>query len=639
MTYLFSWFRNRSVGTKLFGGFAILIIIIIISSIFSIQQSASIRDYALKGALVGEINDELNIARRNRLAYQINHDESAIQANKVAIDKMYSKAVQGESFVWGTEARVLFNDLRNTIPAYADARDNFVKFERQSVDASKSLTAPEQKSVLDKLNQMLVTHEQSTKQDLILLNVLNRLWIDVLQIQSSDGKNGQDVFETDYRSALNLLAAEGLQLTDADKKTVQLFLNTLKSNVNNYSAALQQSRDVANTLTGFAEKIANTIQNLVTLQTQKNLDITQQVITITALVAVCAVVVGLLVAWLITHQMTRQIRNSLTLAEYIASGDLTAVIEPQSSDELGRLTTALATMNQRLRDMISQIKESVMHVATASSEISAGNTDLASRTEEQSSAVVETAASMEELTSTVKRNADNAREASHLAEVAANHARSGGKIVWDVIETMGVITESSKKITEIISVINGISFQTNILALNAAVEAARAGEQGRGFAVVAGEVRNLAQRSAQAAKEIESLIQESVQRVHAGSEMANKAGGTMEQIISSVTNVSGIMNEISNASEEQSRGIDQIGKAVTELDSTTQQNAALVQESSSAASSLEQQADQLSQLVSVFKLGTESTTQHRSSSGTQLSGRLKTVALPPANNKEDWESF
>ncbi|RRO04253.1 methyl-accepting chemotaxis protein [Pectobacterium aquaticum] len=639
MTYLFSWFRNRSVGTKLFGGFAILIIIIIISSIFSIQQSASIRDYALKGALVGEINDELNIARRNRLAYQINHDESAIQANKVAIDKMYSKVVQGESFVWGSEARVLFNDLRNTIPAYADARDNFVKFERQSVDASKSLTAPEQKSVLDKLNQMLVTHEQSTKQDLILLNVLNRLWIDVLQIQSSDGKNGQDVFETDYRSALNLLAAEGLQLTDADKKTVQLFLNTLKSNVNNYSAALQQSRDVANTLTGFAEKIANTIQNLVTLQTQKNLDITQQVITITALVAVCAVVVGLLVAWLITHQMTRQIRNSLTLAEYIASGDLTAVIEPQSSDELGRLTTALATMNQRLRDMISQIKESVMHVATASSEISAGNTDLASRTEEQSSAVVETAASMEELTSTVKRNADNAREASHLAEVAANHARSGGKIVWDVIDTMGVITESSKKITEIISVINGISFQTNILALNAAVEAARAGEQGRGFAVVAGEVRNLAQRSAQAAKEIESLIQESVQRVHAGSEMANKAGGTMEQIISSVTNVSGIMNEISNASEEQSRGIDQIGKAVTELDSTTQQNAALVQESSSAASSLEQQADQLSQLVSVFKLGTESTMQHRSSSGTQLSGRLKPVALPPANNKEDWESF
>nr|UKE83771.1 methyl-accepting chemotaxis protein [Pectobacterium sp. PL152] len=386
------------------------------------------------------------------------------------------------------------------------------------------LTAPEQKSVLDKLNQLLITHEQSTKQDLILLNVLNRLWSDVLQIQSSGGKSGQDIFEADYRSALNLLTTENLQLTEADKKAAQLFLNTLKNNVNNYSAALQQSQDAANALTGFAEKLTNTIQNLVASQTQKNLDTTQQVISMTALVALCAVVIGLLVAWLITRQMTRQIRNSLTLAEYIADGDLTAVIEPQPSDELGRLTTALAVMNQRLREMISQIKESVMHVATASSEISAGNTDLASRTEEQSSAVVETAASMEELTSTVKRNADNAREASHLADVAANHARSGGKIVWDVINTMGVITESSKKITEIISVINGISFQTNILALNAAVEAARAGEQGRGFAVVAGEVRNLAQRSAQAAKEIESLIQESVQRVHTGSEMANKAG-------------------------------------------------------------------------------------------------------------------
>ncbi|MDY4384462.1 methyl-accepting chemotaxis protein [Pectobacterium brasiliense] len=638
MTYLFSWFRNLSVAAKLFGGFAILIIIIIISSAFSIQQSVNIRDSALKGALIGEINDELNIARRNRLAYQINHDESVIQANKVAVDKMHSKAVQGESFAWEADTQLLFNELRNIIPVYTDARDNFVKFERQLVDTSKMLTAPEQKSVLDKLNQLLITHEQSTKQDLILLNVFNRLWSDVLQIQSSGGKSGQDIFEADYRSALNLLATENLQLTESDKKAAQLFLNTLKGNVNNYSAALQQSRDAANTLTGFAEKLNNTIQNLVASQTQKNLDITQKVISMTALVALCAVVIGLLVAWLITRQMTRQIRNSLTLAEYIADGDLTTVIEPQPSDELGRLTTALAVMNQRLREMISQIKESVMHVATASSEISAGNTDLASRTEEQSSAVVETAASMEELTSTVKRNADNAREASHLAEVAANHARSGGKIVWDVINTMGVITESSKKITEIISVINGISFQTNILALNAAVEAARAGEQGRGFAVVAGEVRNLAQRSAQAAKEIESLIQESVQRVHTGSEMANKAGGTMEQIISSVTNVSEIMNEISSASEEQSRGIDQIGKAVTELDSTTQQNAALVQESSAAASSLEQQADQLSQLISVFRLGTEPTTQNRPSSGTQLSARLKPAALPPAN-KEDWESF
>ncbi len=344
-----------------------------------------------------------------------------------------------------------------------------------------------------------------------------------------------------------------------------------------------------------------------------------------------------MVAWLLTRQMTRQIKHNLMLAERIAEGDLTAVIEPQSRDELGRLTMAMAVMNERLREMISQIKESVSHVATASADISAGNTDLASRTEEQSAAVVQTAASMEELTATVKRNAENAREASQLAVIAAEHARSGGKIVEDVVHMMETITESSNKITEIISVINGISFQTNILALNAAVEAARAGEQGRGFAVVAGEVRSLAQRSANAAKEIEGLIKESVQRVLTGSEMANKAGITMEQIVSSVTNVCGIMSEISDASDEQSRGIDQIGKAVTELDSTTQQNAALVQESSAAASSLEQQAEQLAQLVSVFRLGAENSNEKSKNAGKRPLSRLRPSTS--ISNGSDWESF
>lgn len=258
-----------------------------------------------------------------------------------------------------------------------------------------------------------------------------------------------------------------------------------------------------------------------------------------------------------------------------------------------------------------------------------------SRTEEQSAAVVETAASMEQLTSTIKRNADNACEASQLAVVAADHTRSGGQIVWNVVSTMENITESSNKITDIISVINGISFQTNILALNAAVEAARADEQGRGFAVVAGEVRSLAQRSAQAAREIEGLIKESVERVRTGSDMANKAGNTMEQIVSSVTNVSGIMSDISCASEEQSRGIDQIGQAVAELDATTQQNAALVQESSAASSSLEQQAAQLARLVSTFKLGSEAVVQKAASA----KPRVKIGMTPAIAIESNWSSF
>lgn len=434
-----------------------------------------------------------------------------------------------------------------------------------------------------------------------------------------------------------IVHAENLSINAEDKELAQAFLNGMQDNVVSYVNALKESQKAAIDLTGVAEKINTITADLVTSQTQKNIEIIQRVMIIMAIVAVCAVLTGLLVAWLLTRQMTRQIKHNLTLAERIAGGDLTAIIEPQSTDELGRLTQAMGMMNDRLRDMITQIKESVIHVANASSDISAGNIDLASRTEEQSAAVVETAASMEELTSTVKRNADNAREASQLAGVAAEHARSGGKIVWDVVSTMETITESSNKITDIISVINGISFQTNILALNAAVEAARAGEQGRGFAVVAGEVRSLAQRSANAAKEIEGLIKESVQRVMTGSEMANKAGSTMEQIVSSVTNVSGIMNEISSASEEQSRGIDQIGKAVTELDSTTQQNAALVQESSAASLSLEQQAEQLTQLVSVFKLGSETAKPKHA----PAAARSK-VSLRPAtstSNGADWESF
>lgn len=637
MKHRYSSLRNLPVAAKLFGGFAILIAIIIVSSLVSIQQADTIRDHALKGKLISEMSDDLNTARRNRITYQVSHDEKALQANKDALDRIAQKVVNGETFTWDTDARTLFDSLRTAIPAYSDGRDTFVRLEKLSVTAQQALTADNLKAALGKYSQQLAAKEQPTRDEVALLNMLNRVWSDAFQIQSSDGQNGWAEFDADYKTAMAFLASPDVSLTTTDKNDAQAFFSQMQASVTAYSAARQAAQDSATQLTGLAEKVNKGISTLVTSQTQKNLDIIQRVMVIMALVALCAVATGLLIAWLLTRQMTRQIRHNLTLAERIAQGDLTAVIEPQSTDELGRLTMAMAAMNDRLREMISQIKESVVHVASASSEISAGNTDLASRTEEQSAAVVETAASMEQLTSTVKRNADNAREASQLASVAADHARSGGKIVGDVVSTMGAITESSKKITEIISVINGISFQTNILALNAAVEAARAGEQGRGFAVVAGEVRSLAQRSAQAAKEIEGLIQESVERVHTGSEMANKAGSTMGQIVASVTNVSGIMNEISDASEEQSRGIDQIGKAVTELDSTTQQNAALVQESSAAASSLEQQADQLAQLVSVFRLGNETQDKQRRPAVAQVPGRLRPVALPAQGG--DWESF
>lgn len=637
MANLFSFIKNLPVAAKLFGGFALLIMIIIISSLISILQSNTIRDHAVKGKLISEINDELNTARRNRLAYQLSHDEKALQANKIAIDNMAHKAIDGESFTWDTDARILFNEMRDAIPAYALARDDFVKREQAMGADIQNLTSPKLKTLLDNFSNDLTQREQLTKNEILLLNKLNNVWNALFLFQSSSGQKEKDLLDSGLAELETYIKLENSALVDQDVALTQAFVKLAQTNISNHLSSVKQSHDAGLKLTALAEKINAITTSLVTSQNQNNFDIIQRVMVIMGLVAVCAVVTGLLIAWLLTRQLTNQIKHNLTLAERIAGGDLTAVIEPQSSDELGRLTMAMAAMNDRLREMISQIKESVAHVTSASSDISAGNTDLASRTEEQSAAVVQTAASMEELTSTVKRNAENAREASHMAGIAAEHARSGGKIVGDVVNTMETITESSNKITEIISVINGISFQTNILALNAAVEAARAGEQGRGFAVVAGEVRNLAQRSANAAKEIEVLIKESVQRVVMGSEMANKAGNTMEQIVSSVTNVSGIMSEISDASEEQSRGIDQIGKAVTELDSTTQQNAALVQESSAAASSLEQQADQLAQLVSVFRISTENSDEKLKSTAKGSMSKLRTAMS--TSNGSGWESF
>jgi len=627
--------KNLSVAAKLFGGFAILIIIIVLSSLLSILQSDTIRDHALKGQLINDVNDELNIARRNRIAYQLTHDEVSLQANKSAIENMEKITAEGSNFTWDTDARVLFDALRRNIPDYASHRDSFVTLEKVTVETSRELTSPALKSVLDKFISLLEQQGNASQDEIAVLKRLYNLWGTAYDIQSAAGKEGVNTFNSQYGDAVQFINSENRVISSAEKGLALAFLKGMQENVGAYVHAREASQKAASELTVIAEKVSSATEELVSGQTSKNISIIQNVMVQMAVAAVCAVLLGLLVAWLITRQMTRQIKHNLALAERIADGDLTAVIEPQSADELGRLTTAMAVMNERLREMISQIRESVIHVANASSDISAGNIDLASRTEEQSAAVVETAASMEELTSTVKRNADNAHEASQLAVVAAEHARSGGKIVWDVVSTMENITESSSKITDIISVINGISFQTNILALNAAVEAARAGEQGRGFAVVAGEVRTLAQRSAQAAREIEGLIKESVERVRTGSEMVNKAGNTMEQIVSSVINVSGIMSDISSASEEQSRGIDQIGQAVAELDATTQQNAALVQESSAASSSLEQQAAQLARLVSMFKLGSEASAQKAPSANP----RLKVRQTPVNANEPNWSSF
>jgi methyl-accepting chemotaxis protein len=325
----------------------------------------------------------------------------------------------------------------------------------------------------------------------------------------------------------------------------------------------------------------------------------------TLLIALTVLVLafGVVCSWLLTTGITRPLGQALEAARRVATGDLTGRITVSGSDETGQLLLALQDMNSALLNIVLQVRSGTAQIETSSTEIAAGNQDLSSRTEQQAGSLEETAASMEELTATVKNNAGNAQQANELASAAAGVAVKGGAVVAEVVGTMDAINAASRKIVDIISVIDGIAFQTNILALNAAVEAARAGEQGRGFAVVASEVRTLAQRSAAAAKEIKELIGDSVDKVNQGSKLVADAGATMEDIVSSVRRVSTIITEITTASKEQSAGIDEVYKAIGEMDQVTQQNAALVEQSAAAAESMQQQAAQLAQVVSVFQVG------------------------------------
>ena len=387
----------------------------------------------------------------------------------------------------------------------------------------------------------------------------------------------------DSRAQVSKLKADG-QEAEAEKAFQGIFVPGSTKYLKVVNDMLQHQRASIDTTAREIDEVAKTSRNLLLT------------------LAVLALGFGVVCAWLLTTGIVRPLRTAVEIARKVADGDLTAQIDASAKDETGQLLLALKDMNTSLLNIVSEVRSGTDSIATSSTQIAAGNQDLSSRTEEQAGSLEETASSMEELTSTVKQNADNARQANQLAASAAQVAVKGGEVVAQVVGTMESINSSSNKIVDIISVIDGIAFQTNILALNAAVEAARAGEQGRGFAVVASEVRNLAQRSASAAKEIKTLIGASVEQVNAGSMLVAQAGSTMNDIVDSVQRVSDIITEITAASSEQSVGIDEINRAIGQMDAVTQQNAALVEESAAAAESMQHQAHSLAQVVSVFKL-------------------------------------
>jgi len=366
-----------------------------------------------------------------------------------------------------------------------------------------------------------------------------------------------------------------------------------------------------------AEVYQESIRSLLTLQRSRLDQLHERIETIRSKARNMVILLGCLgiafsivfAVWL-TRSIVGPVRQAVDVARRVAAGDLSADPQVESKDEIGQLQEALKHMNGQLQRIVREIREGSDAITTASSEIASGNHDLSARTEQQAGALEETASSMEEMTSTVSQTADNARQASQLAAAASEVAGRGGAVVSQVVDTMSSINESSRKIADIIGVIDGIAFQTNILALNAAVEAARAGEQGRGFAVVAGEVRSLAHRSAAAAKEVKDLITDSVEKVGSGARLVDQAGATMHEIVGSVRRVTDIIGEITAATEEQRSGIGQINDAVSQMDQVTQQNAALVEEAAAAAASMQDQARQLARVVSVFKVDNDTVRGH-----------------------------
>ncbi|KML68050.1 methyl-accepting chemotaxis protein [Pectobacterium peruviense] len=650
MQHLASRIRNTKIAHKLYAGFGIILLLVIIASSLSMNRFVAIRDIYEKTNLIYNINIEVFQAKINRVKYFYTADEKTKDILADFVKSASTLTNSANTLSWSDEELGFIKNLHNNLEDFQQSVTAMSTATQKMVGTREAINTENAKTVIDTFRQTLndalidgATYHHASDIAFLLTDIQHLSY--ELQMKGTD--SALAALDSRYKAAEKTYQSLSSSVLPADVKTqtdtLWRYIGQYMQLNTAYYAALNDVKKAENDVMKAGTRSSADIKSLITVVKAKNDELAYNSATITMIIGLIAVIIGIIISIYITRIITRPIIHNLSLAERIASGDLTTTIHTDRNDELGRLTHAMGTMNEQLRHVISEVRDSVGSVSQSASKIATGNSDLSSRTEQQSAAVVETAASMEELTSTVKNNADNAKHASQIAADASKNALKGGEVVKQVVTTMDNIAASSRKIADITTVINSIAFQTNILALNAAVEAARAGEQGRGFAVVAGEVRSLSQRSSQAAKDIEALIAESVERTNAGSHLVAVAGETMEQIVDSVSRVNDIMGEISSASEEQSRGIGQIAQAISELDTTTQQNASLVMESSISANSLEEQAVLLEKLLEHFRVSqSDNHTARRTSSSTQqhaLPKRVQTADKKAASSESDWTSF
>ncbi|MEB8677600.1 methyl-accepting chemotaxis protein [Cronobacter malonaticus] len=612
MAVLVNRLRNVRITRKLAAGFGVVLLLVALATALPVARFMAIRDANLKSHLIDDINIDVLQAKINRLNYFYTGDDDARALMSRYVDEALAKTAEASALDWPANERAIVADIRRYLESFqgsvttmSDATAKLSQI-RSALDA---LAGQDETARYTQLIRTPVADPELSYAIYDLLFAISNLrdYAYALRFtgtaQASEALQSRfSAVESQYQALVSRLSPELLPPFAA------LWQDTVRYQTlsRDYYAARESLKGAESAVKTAGDQSSGAIKQMVALTKAENDELASGSSTLALILGAFAILLGVIVAWAISRQIIRPLRLNLALAERIAAGDLTAQIESDRHDEFGKLTGAMARVNERLRSMTGELRASVGRLTHTAGEIASGNSALSARTEQQTTAVVETAASMEQLTATVKNNADNARHASQIAAQASQTAGRGGEAVRDVVQTMQDISASSRKIADITEVINSISFQTNILALNAAVEAARAGEHGRGFAVVASEVRSLSQRSAQAAKDIAVLIDESVSRIKTGSTLATRAGETMDEVVSSVTRVNDIMEEISSASQEQSRGIEQIARAVGELDATTQQNAALVSASSAAAGELGTEAARLRQLAGAFRLNAPS---------------------------------